>query len=400
MYYEEDDDEPVFEGGDQDYFSAAGWDPLQEERERHNAIKRQIAEENAIPAVLVPQTMERWMHRTRCVPESSDRFFGPLWHDRELTFMFASAGLGKSIFAAQMAEYLARGVRMSPFDAAIRPEPLRVLYCDFELSREQVRLRYSVAAKNGALLRDHYSFSPLVIRTEMHWNGIVPARFENFSDMLFDELHALVSYEKFDVLIIDNITFLDRRSTSNVNTALSLMLRLNELKKACGIGILVLAHTPKRRAPHLPLTEADLQGSVNLANLADSVFAMGRSFHEPSVRYFKQLKSRSAAVKYDEMKVPVFRLEKFDLAASIGLAANGDREPLKNFLGLDFVEYAPEHDLLADHPTARRRMVRLGTQRSAAEVKRLQKEGLSLGQIGEKLGMPKTTVHRYASRTH
>jgi len=67
----------------------------------------------------------------------------------------------------------------------------------------------------------------------------------------------------------------------------------------------VLAHTPKRRQWE-PLSELDLQGSINLGNFADSIFAIGRSRVAPDLRYLKQIKVRTGRPEYGADRVPDF----------------------------------------------------------------------------------------------
>src|SRR5204862_8194994 len=152
--------------------------------------------------------------------------------------------------------------------------------------------------------------SSIIIRAEMYWNGRIIDGYDGFSDMFFQNVSDLIEAHETDVLIVDNITFLDRTSTTNVNTALGIMRSLSNLKKSKLISILVLAHTSKRFRSQ-PLTSGDLQGSINLANFADSIFAMGPSYLQKNLRYLKQLKSRSSRIEHDTDNVAVYKLDKF-----------------------------------------------------------------------------------------
>jgi RecA-family ATPase len=381
------------EGGDLDYLSAAGWDPLADRRAKAAETHRQWADIHE-RKLLLPRSMNDWM--TSSLWEGSPaKLFGPFWLEYELCILFGGTGLGKSALATQIAESLALGISIPPFGDGKPVPPKRVLYCDFELTREQLIMRYSAEGPDGDLT-DRYSFSENLQRTEMAWNGRVPEGFESFSEALFADIEDVIEEKQIEVLIVDNITYLDSSSTANADTARSIMQRLNDLKRSRFISILVLAHTPKRRSPHMPITEADIQGSVNLSNFADSMFAISTSAHEADLRYLKQIKTRSSRKIYGEAEVPVFRFEKFDHAARSGTVANTARSAIDNFLGLQFLELVPEQDLLADHPNARRSSD--GKHRGfGAEIKRLSKQGVSLGGIAARLGVSKTTAHRYVS---
>lgn len=248
-----------FPSGDQDYDSMIGWEPDSVRERKERAKKRAEREE---PAMLYCRRMDEWLRTT--LPVSSKEMFGQFWLPGELAVLFSRAGIGKSILGTQIAESLARGVPITPFEASAAPLPQRVLYLDFELTREQLLMRYSAVADDGATLSTPYSFSPDIIRSEMYWNGRVSYGYDSFSDMLFGELEGIIYNERIDSVIVDNITFLDRTSTSNINTSLGIMRRLNQLKREQFVSILVLAHTPKRRGTPGQLTEAELQGSVNL----------------------------------------------------------------------------------------------------------------------------------------
>ncbi len=302
-------------GSEQDYDSAIGWEP---ERARAAGNK---AEPDEAPRVLWCRTMNDWMG-TVVEDSPEDALFGPFWRKRELAIMFSSAGVGKSLLATQIAEHLALGFRMEPFRSV--PEiaaPASVLYLDFELTREQLVSRYSVVEGGGRADKCTYSFSDRIIRTEFWGNGRSGGGHESFSDALFAQISSIAEDFDIDTLIVDNITFLDRSSTSNTDISLGIMRRLNHLKKSNFLSILVLAHTSKPTGQPGPLTEGDMQGSGNLCNFADSVFALGRSIFSPDLRYLKQIKSRSAPIEFDGRNVPVFTLGKTDFAASMGIVA-------------------------------------------------------------------------------
>src|SRR5207237_2116539 len=163
-----------------------------------------------------------------------------------------------------------------------------------------------------------YQFSPNLMRAELYWDGRLIDGYEDFTDMIFEDIGRRIDEHNAEVLICDNITFLSQSSTANASIAFRLMNRLQALKKQRFISVLAVAHTPKH-LPHLPLTENDLQGSVDLAKVADSMFAIGRSSagggnHGPEIRYVKHVKSRTGRVEHGEDNVAVYTLQKLDPA--------------------------------------------------------------------------------------
>ena len=399
------DGDSMFESGDQDYASAIGWQPgadanmasptpitdqlIEEDRKKN---PRAYARE---PEMLSSRPMADWLENAfRGRPVTG--LFGPFWQEGELSILFAGTGVGKSALAVQIGEGLARGVAFPPFGPAAPDNPgrMRLLYIDFELSEFQLAMRYSRITDDGKNHEHPYPFSPNMVRARFGWNGKVIEGYDGFSDMFFTNLRSEINATEARALIVDNITFLDRRSTANANIAMSIMRGLEMIKNQCVISILVLAHTPKRR-PWEPMTELDLQGSINLGNFADSMFAIGRSRRGDDLRYIKQVKVRTGRPEYGASCVPMFRLGKFDYLAATG---NGGGRPVAdNFLGFRFVEFGREDDHLALRPRAAKHTDgRLDTTESIIKnAKHLAAEGNSAGKIAKELGIPRTTAFRY-----
>ncbi len=116
-----------------------------------------------------------------------------------------------------------------------------------------------------------------------------------------------------------------------------------------------------------------MAGSAALNNFIDSCFAIGKSRKNKSLRYLKQLKSRSSEVIHDEDNVVECRLEKMD----------------QGFLGIQKVGESSEYEHIIKHNNKSDRK---------DEVKKLAKAGLSSRKIGEKLNMSHTQVQRMQKR--
>lgn len=399
---------PVFEFGDQDYGSAIGWEPKAATvTGQRKKLPKSIEEDKKrdpkayakTPEMLWAMPMKWWLDVGVSI-EPMEQLFGSFWTKGELAILFARAGVGKSCLATQIGENLARGLRMAPFDGETAvAEPQTVLYLDFELSTEQLAARYSEVDNGSGRYVNGYEFSERFKRSMLHWDGSVIEGYEGFSDMFFVALLEAIDVTGATVLIIDNVTFLDETSTSNVDAALSIMRSLNVIKQKRSVSILVLAHSRRRNRTNR-LTSDDLQGSVNLANFADSVFAMETSRQGKYLRYLKQLKVRTGTLEYDDSRVPVFSLGKFDAAAG-HLAQSPERTPINNFLGMSFIKFDKEDNHLevppsrALKPEHRKRPSKLYLKKA---VRRMLSEGMSLREIAAKLSVSRTTVMRYKNR--
>lgn len=389
----------MFETGDQDYGSIVGWDPHKE------MIEKIIAEDRKkFPKAFAPEPQMLFVQSAREHMENTIKWapmkqlFGPLWLAEEVAVLFSTPGVGKTALAVQIAESVARGEPIAPFDNPLpgwRVPPQRVLYIDFELTRTQFTRRYSIETEDGRKNRDHYRFSPNLLRAELFWDGKLIDGYDDFTDMLFTDIENKITEHRADVLICDNITFLSQSSTANASVAFRLMNRFQQLKKSNFISILVVAHTPKRRA-HMPLTERDLQGSIDITKVADSVFALGISALATDLRYIKQIKSRNGPVKYESDNILVYRLAKFDLAAGSATRARAVRA--ENFFGYSFISEDDEQAHLPApfRPLPPKRRPKLD-QRRIKYAKLLAKQGLSTAAIGQRLGISKPTAHRYVA---
>ncbi len=397
----------VFASGDQDYGSAAGWDPVRERREHLLAeSKKKYPREYApTPEMLYVRPVQEFIESGSRVGPMK-QLFGPFWLLEEVAVLFGPTGLGKSVLAVQIAESLARGVPIAPFDSpkpGCEVPPQRVLYLDFELTRLQFAQRYTTTSDDGLRSENPYQFSPDLMRAELYWDGKLIEGYDDFTDMIFEDIDRRIDEHKAEVLICDNLTFLSQSSTANASIAFRLMNRLQTLKKQRFISVLAVAHTPKH-SPHMPLTENDLQGSVDLAKVADSMFTIGRSSSggsncRPEIRYIKHVKARTGRVEHGEDNVAVFTLHKFDLAGRSQAARGTVRA--KNFLGFDFIGLDAESKHLAKPPgraSARRPSKRSRIDRyRVAYAKQLAGQGLSSAAIAERLGVAKATAHRYVT---
>ncbi len=294
------------------------------------------------------------------------KLFGDFWLEGELAIMFADTGKGKSLLAVQIAESIAAGSPIEPFNKIA--EPQKVVYLDFELTEKQFEMRYGREIDADDVTGDHYEFSDNFTRVEIDLTAKIPGEYASYDDYLHTRIEQLMIQTKAKVLIVDNLTYL-KRSNESTREALPLMNTLNRLKKQLGLSILVLAHSPKRET-FRGISVNDLQGSKVLSNFADNIFAIGQNRIIASARYIKHIKPRCTELIYDSTHVPVYTIEKMGA-----------------FLGFRFNGFSSEADNLVEQRVENER-------RQINRIKRLHDEGYTVREIGDMLSMAKSSVHR------
>ncbi len=258
----------------------------------------------------------------QCINDAKSRpipkmLFSEFWHEEELCILFADTNLGKSILAVQIANSISKGEAIRGF--RLEAQKQVVMYFDFEMSDKQFEKRYSINYAN------HYVFDNNFLRIEINPDC---TDFNDFEKALFEAIENNIVLYDAKILIIDNLTYLKTQATETAKEALPLMKRLKELKIKHNLSILALAHTPKRNLIY-PITKNDLAGSKHLSNFADSIFAIGESCKDKSLRYLKQLKARATEVIYDSENIIVSEIS----------------QPY-NFLAFEFVDFSNEREHL------------------------------------------------------
>lgn len=390
------DGKTEFEHGDQDYGSCYGWDPDEEDRKAREEALEKAKQRN--PRDWAERPNMNLVRRARDIQhankgeDTSKQLFGPFWCENEIAILFGQTGIGKSALGMQIAEFLARDIVMPPFKPTNDgwSEKKTVLYLDYEHSDRQFGCRYS-RPRDGKIASP-YLLAPNIYRGELYWNGDLIDGYDDFTDMLLEDIYQCVLDVKANVLIIDNLTFLTRGSAANSAVAFRMMNRLKKIQVDLGISILAIAHTPKIHEPHA-MTENDLQGSIDISKVADSIFCIAKSGMDKSFRYLKQIKCRSADIEYDERKVVVLRLGKFDFASTFRNTRS--RKPVENFLGFNYIatdvesKHVPKPE---ETPVPVKRSDQI--TKMTGYAKSLAGQGLSAGQIAERLGICRSTAFR------
>ena len=300
-----------------------------------------------IPSLLTVKTANECISDAMKV-SLPQQLWSSLWYEGELCCLFADSNVGKSIYAVQMANEIAK--------------THSVIYFDFELSEKQFQMRYT--DDNGV----GYVFPDNLHRAEVNPDNISSENFEE--DILNAIIDAMEKYSA-NVLIIDNITFLNAL-TEHADAASRLMIALCQIKRNYGVSILILAHTPKRLLSS-PITQNDLAGSKRLFNFFDSVFAIGKSAMGEDIRYIKQLKSRSSSIDYGANSVITAQIVKEGA-----------------YLCLSHQDMTTESAHLSEKKSE-------NDDLKEEALRLVDEEHLTMRQVAEKLGVSKSTVGRWVN---
>lgn len=200
--------------------------------------------------ILRVRSGNRRMSDAQSQPIPENLYHG-LMYGGELTILFADTGIGKSIYAFQIAVEIAQ-------------KGNSVLYVDLELSDKQFQARYSENYKNPFIFPDNIHFADISL------DGVIPDGW-TYEDYFIESLISEVKRTGIKIIIIDNMTKIVSTDTDKANTAKPLMDRLIALKREYGLTLLLLEHTRKTDM-YRPVSINDLQGSKMKVNFADSVF--------------------------------------------------------------------------------------------------------------------------------
>jgi hypothetical protein len=167
------------------------------------------------------------------------------------------------------------------------------LYVDLVLRDEQFQARYSCRPPEMWPL-ERYRFAERLYRDR-----------PRSADDLCDWLRSTVRENRFEVVIIDDLSALSRTCDGTRET-LALMRELRRVRDELNISILVLADSAEPGRSGL-VGETDLKRSRVLCGAADSVFAIGRHPQSPRDCYIVQTRSACAPVFWTEQNAPVCR---------------------------------------------------------------------------------------------
>ena len=256
----------------------------------------------------------------------------------DLSVIFGQSGIGKTIFAMQVAS-----------DIAAKGK--RVLYVDFEMTERQLYARYQSIV-----------FPDTFFRAEVDKDHV--------NDDVLKGIEEVAKANMAQVVFIDNITALSQ-SLDKGSDAGVLMAELNRMKKENGWTMIILTHVPKQYSGNTPLILSAIQGSAKINQLVDDVIGLAQSCKDKSLVYVKQCKWRNGERELDADHVAVYERCK-DEGGNLCFQFRGQGKE-------------SEHLAAA---TANEKEAKI------ARVKELHEQGKSQTDIARELGISQPTVWR------
>ena len=256
----------------------------------------------------------------------------------DLCIIFGQSGIGKTIFAMQIARSIAEHDK-------------RVLYVDCEMTPRQLGNRYKTA-----------NFPPTFLRAEMDR--------EHPAEDVLKGIEEVAAANHVDVVFIDNITALGQSLDRSADAG-TLMASLNTLKKKYSWTLVVLNHVPKMFSGNVPLSLSAMQGSAKINQLIDDAIGIAQSSIDPNLVYAKQCKWRNGELTMGADHVAIYERRK-DEYGNLGFTERGfstEREHLSIESGNDREELK-------------------------ARVRELSGKGITQMAIAEQLGISQSKVSR------
>ncbi len=256
----------------------------------------------------------------------------------DLCIIFGQSGIGKTIFAMQIARHIAENGK-------------RLLYVDCEMTPRQLGNRYETA-----------NFPPTFLRAEMDR--------EHPAEDVLKGIEEVAAANHVEVVFIDNITALGQSLDRSADAG-TLMASLNTLKKRYNWTLVVLNHIPKMYSGNIPLSLSAMQGSAKINQLIDDAIGIAQSCIDSNLVYVKQCKWRNGELTMGADHVAVYERRK-DEYGNLGFTLRG---------------IATEQEHLS---------VESGNEREEmkARIRELSAKGMTQTAIAEQLGTSQSKVSR------
>ena len=207
----------------------------------------------------------------------------------DLSIIFGQSGIGKTIFAMQIARYIAESGK-------------RLLYVDCEMTPRQLGNRYETP-----------NFPPTFLRAEMDR--------EHPAEDVLKGIEEVAVANHVEVVFIDNITALGQSLDRSADAG-ALMASLNTLKKKYNWTLVVLNHVPKMFSGNVPLSLSAMQGSAKINQLIDDAIGIAQSSIDSNLVYVKQCKWRNGELTMGADHVAVYERCK-DEDGNLGIISRG-----------------------------------------------------------------------------
>ena len=256
----------------------------------------------------------------------------------DLSIIFGQSGIGKTIFAMQIARYIAESGK-------------RLLYVDCEMTPRQLGNRYKTP-----------NFPPTFLRAEMDR--------EHPAEDVLKGIEEVAVANHVEVVFIDNITALGQSLDRSADAG-ALMASLNTLKKKYNWTLVVLNHVPKMFSGNVPLSLSAMQGSAKINQLIDDAIGIAQSSIDSNLVYVKQCKWRNGELTMGADHVAVYERCK-DENGNLGFISRG---------------FGTEQEHLSIENSNEREEMK-------ARVRELSNKGMTQTAIANQLGISQSKVSR------
>ena len=256
----------------------------------------------------------------------------------DLSIIFGQSGIGKTIFAMQIARYIAESGK-------------RLLYVDCEMTPRQLGNRYKTP-----------NFPPTFLRAEMDR--------EHPAEDVLKGIEEVAVANHVEVVFIDNITALGQSLDRSADAGV-LMASLNTLKKKYNWTLVVLNHVPKMFSGNVPLSLSAMQGSAKINQLIDDAIGLAQSSIDSNLVYIKQCKWRNGELTMGADHVAVYERCK-DEDGNLGFISRG---------------FGTEQEHLSIENCNEREEMK-------ARVRELSNKGMTQTTIANQLGISQSKVSR------
>ena len=156
----------------------------QELEEKSKLLDEQATVGSQTDGIFIVKSANQAMQDAKATPDPKPLWLS-LWNEGEVCCLFADSGVGKSIYAVQIATAISQNQN--------------VLYFDFELTEKQFQLRYT--NEKG----ENYVWPQKLFRVEADPEKM---NLDNFEKEVIDGIEALAQKYNTKVLIIDNLSWL------------------------------------------------------------------------------------------------------------------------------------------------------------------------------------------------
>ena len=256
----------------------------------------------------------------------------------DLSIIFGQSGIDKTIFAMQIARYIAESGK-------------RLLYVDCEMTPRQLGNRYKTP-----------NFPPTFLRAEMDR--------EHPAEDVLKGIEEVAVANHVEVVFIDNITALGQSLDRSADAG-ALMASLNTLKKKYNWTLVVLNHVPKMFSGNVPLSLSAMQGSAKINQLIDDAIGLAQSCIDSNLVYVKQCKWRNGELTMGADHVAVYERCK-DEDGNLGFISRG---------------FGTEQEHLSIENSNEREEMK-------ARVRELSNKGMTQTAIANQLGISQSKVSR------